>query len=100
MTSPDETKAGKAGEDTPTVTRMSWECFRDNGLLWWVNRVLHLLGWAIVVKMDGKKVIDAYPARVRYRGFDQASEEEGFRKVTRFMKSAAGSLLEEAEDRR
>jgi hypothetical protein len=26
-----------------------WEAFRDAGLLWWVNRILHTFGWAIVI---------------------------------------------------
>ena len=27
----------------------TWKEFLDNGLLWWINRGLHLFGWAIVV---------------------------------------------------
>lgn len=31
------------------INRKTWEEFRESGMLWWVNRMLHLLGWAIVV---------------------------------------------------
>ncbi len=94
MNSPSETK-----KPNPMVTRMSWETFRDHGLLWWVNRVLHLLGWAIVlvIEEDGR-ITDAYPARVRFRGFCEADETDGFRKVTRFIAAHPDELMEEAEE--
>lgn len=93
-------ESAKEKEKPPVVKRRSWETFRDYGLLWWVNRVLHLLGWAIVCSIDKEsgKILEVYPARVRFRGFDGKSETEGFRKVTKFLKGNAEDLLEEAEE--
>ena len=81
------------------IEQRTWNEFRAFGLLWWVNRSLHLLGWAIVVDVaeDGT-VTNAYPARVRFRGFDSASEEGGFIAVTAYMKEEASALLEEAKE--
>jgi len=47
----------------------SWSKFRDYGLLWFINAILHVFGWAIVLDIEDDKVKAAYPARVRYRGF-------------------------------
>lgn len=46
----------------------NWKEFRDSGLLWWINMILHTFGWAIVVDIKDKSFI-AYPKRVKYRGF-------------------------------
>lgn len=29
------------------IERKSWEEFRNAGLLWWINMILHTFGWAI-----------------------------------------------------
>lgn len=80
------------------VEKRSWEEFRATGLLWWVNRALHLFGWAIVVIVEEgtDKVLDAYPARVQFRGFDRESEEEGFKQVSTYLEEHAGELSAEA----
>lgn len=75
-------------DEKPNLTRKSWDEFREAGLLWWVNRILHLFGWAITVIIDDNgKVIDCYPAHCKYRGFSTDSEEGGFRKLTNHLKS-------------
>jgi hypothetical protein len=82
------------------VERKTWEEFRAAGLLWWANRILHLFGWAIVVLVEDAtgKVIDAYPARVRFRDFDRASEEEGFAALTNHLAESAGQLKQEVAE--
>ena len=53
------------------VTRKDWEEFRSSGLLWFINRTLHLFGWAIVFDYDDKtkELKEVYPARCKFRGF-------------------------------
>ena len=51
------------------VIKKSWEEFRSTGLLWWINMILHTFGWAICYEFDDGKIVEAYPARVKYRGF-------------------------------
>jgi hypothetical protein len=61
------------------MERRTWKEFKESKLLWWVNRSLHIFGWAIIVEesTDGG-ITDCYPARVCYRGFSEKTEEEGF----------------------
>jgi hypothetical protein len=81
------------------LVKKSWENFRKTGLLWWVNRTLHLFGWAIVLEYDDKdNVVGAYPCRSRFRGFHHRVEERNFRKLTRYLVKNADKLLEEANE--
>jgi len=82
------------------IKKRTWNEFRETGLLWWINRLLHTFGWAIVfeVEPDDGSVSNVYPARCRFRGFDEKTESEGFAKVTAYMKENAAILLTEAED--
>lgn len=80
------------------INKKSWKEFRDSGLLWWINMILHTFGWAIVVKMEEDKVVDVYPARVKYRGFGEKNNTEGYIKVSKYIKENADELLEESEN--
>ena len=80
------------------ISKKSWEEFRNSGLLWWINMILHTFGWAIVVKMEEDKVVDIYPARVKYRGFGEKNNTEGYIKVSKYIKENADELLEESEN--
>jgi len=65
------------------LEKRSWDEFQSAGLLWFVNRFLHLFGWALVVSVDDNdKVIDCYPAHCKFRGFTQDVEEAGFKKLS------------------
>ena len=85
-------------QEKPMIEKKTWEDFREQGLLWWINTILHLLGWAIVVDIDKGVIVEVYPARVRFRGFGLKDTEDGYRKVTAFMKENAEQLLEEANE--
>jgi 4-alpha-glucanotransferase len=81
------------------VTKKTWKEFRENGFLWWINMILHTFGWAIVIDIDDNgEIIDAYPARVKFRGFDEKNNTEGYIKVSQYMKENVSDLLEEAEN--
>ena len=79
------------------VTKKTWAELRDNGLLWFINTILHMFGWAIVVEVDNGEVINAYPARVAFRGFSKESTIHGYRRVSKWMAENAAELLDEAE---
>lgn len=78
--------------------KKSWEEFREAGLLWWVNRVIHLFGWAIVVEVDDGGSVIAYPARVKFRGFDEKTETKGFIGLTSYIKSLIAELETEVKE--
>lgn len=79
------------------VERRTWEEFRQAGLLWWVNRGLHLFGWVIVfdVEDDATVVTEVYPARVPYRGFSRGDEEWGFKALTLHIGKNVHELIKE-----
>ncbi|MCK9428814.1 MAG: hypothetical protein M0R17_02235 [Candidatus Omnitrophica bacterium] len=53
-----------------------------------------MISWAIVlVQEDDGTVLEAYPARVSFRGFDYDAEEAGFKGVTKYMKENMDGLL-------
>ena len=80
------------------VTKKTWREFRESGFLWWINMILHTFGWAIVVDIDDNgEITDAYPARVKFRGFGEKNNTEGYIKVSQYMKENVSDLLEEAE---
>lgn len=63
----------------------TWEEFKDSQLLWWVNRSLHLFGWAIALKQNEDGKLEAFPAKVKFRGFSLEREDEGFIKLTNYL---------------
>lgn len=82
------------------VERKSWEEFQNSGLLWWVNTILHTFGWEIVLEVskEENELISAYPARVKFRGFAERNNSEGYKKVSKFMKENAEDLFKESKE--
>lgn len=81
------------------INKKSWKEFRDCGLLWWANMILHTMGWAICYEFDEENNIsEVYPARVKFRGFADKNNTDGYIKVSQFMKENADELLQEALD--
>ena len=37
------------------VEKKSWEEFREIGLLWFINTILHMFSWAICFEIDNEK---------------------------------------------
>ena len=80
------------------IERKGWGEFKDSKLLWLVNRTLHIFGWAIVLNIDEGKVIDAYPARVKFRGFDEKSESDGFIGISKYLEENITEIRKESEE--
>ena len=80
------------------VDKKSWKEFRDSGMLWWINMILHTFGWAIVmdIEEDGE-ITNCYPARVKFRGFGEKNNTEGYIKVSKYLVENAEILKEESE---
>jgi hypothetical protein len=76
------------------IERRTWEEFREVGLLWWVNRVLHLFGWVIVCELEegSEHIKDIYPAHCTFRGFTREAETEGFSKLTGYLVKDVGRM--------
>ena len=78
--------------------RKTWDEFRNCGFLWLVNQILHVFGWAIVVDIDSENIVEVYPARVKFRGFSEKVNTDGYIAVSKYMADNASELLEEADE--
>ena len=80
------------------MTGKSWQEFRDSGLLFIVNQLLHIFGWAIVFEWEDyekSKTTEPdriYPARVKFRGFDEKSTTNGYVNISKYMVDNAEEL--------
>lgn len=80
------------------IERRSWGEFRTTGLLWFINTILHAFGWAITFNVDDDgNVIDAYPSRVKFRGFSEKINSDGYAKVSHYLQENIDTLVSEAE---
>ncbi len=77
-------------------SKRSWNEFRDTGLFLLINCILHAFGWAIVMVIsdDGNsdRVIQAFPARVGYRGFNEASIKESYANISAYLRANVNKL--------
>ena len=81
------------------IERKTWREFREVKLLWFINTILHLFGWAIVVVPDDNgNIRDVYPARVKFRGFSEESNTKGYIGLSEYMKENVEQLLKEARE--
>jgi hypothetical protein len=81
------------------IDKKSWKEFRQCGLLWFVNVILHTFGWALVVDIDDNgEITNCYPARVKFRGFDTNSNTKGYIAISEYLKNNINDILEEAKN--
>lgn len=79
------------------TTRKTWKEFRENGLLFVTNQFLHIFGYALVYSFDNNgNIEEVYPARVKFRGFGNKQIEEGYKKISKYMKDNAIELEKES----
>ena len=80
------------------IDKISWQEFKDSGMLWWINMILHTFGLAIVLDMEDGEVKEAYPARVKFRGFREKNNIEGYIKVSKYLNDNSDEFLKEASE--
>ncbi len=80
------------------IEEKSWREFQESGMLWFINMILHTFGWAICFEVADENTMRVYPARVKFRGFDNESDAEEYIKVSEFMSKNHEELLKEAKD--
>ena len=81
------------------INKKSWDEFRNSGMLWFINTILHAFGWAIVVDIDDNgNVVDCFPARVKFRGFSEASNTKGYIALSEYLKNNVDDIVKEAKD--
>lgn len=80
------------------VEEKSWKEFKESGLLWFINQTLHLFGWALVMEYNEGQINRVYPARVKFRGFDEKTNTDGYKKVSTYLKDNIEELEKEANE--
>jgi hypothetical protein len=67
-------------QNSPTIHRVRWKEFRESGLLFFINTILHAFGWVIVVDVNEQgEITEAFPARTIFRGFSEKNQTEGYK---------------------
>lgn len=70
--------------------KRTWTEFMDSGMLWFVNRILHVFGWVIIVEVDTIDTVGgitkAWPARTKVLGFPSECDEEAREKFLRHVR--------------
>ena len=79
------------------VAKKSWQEFRSTGLVLIINSILHIFGWALVFEIEKNEIKNVYPARVKFRGFDEKSTTEAYKRLSKYMLDNATELNKEAE---
>jgi len=81
------------------VSKKSWKEFRECGLLWWINMILHTFGWAIVFNLNKEgEIEEVYPARVKFRGFDENTNTSGYQKVSKYLQDNISEIEKESRE--
>ena len=90
----------KQYKNNKMINKKSWEEFRENGLLLFINQILHVFGWAICFDFDKNTgdLKEVYPARVRFRGFSNQSVSEAYTNLSKFIKNNAEDLYIESRE--
>lgn len=81
-------------DDDKMIKYISGSEFRDSGALWFINSVLHLFGMAITWNPDTDEL---KAALVKFRGFDEKNNDNGYRKLTEYMRYNSEELLKDCE---
>lgn len=76
------------------VKEITGKEFRESGALWFVNTILHLFGMAITWNPDTDEL---KPAIVKYRGFAEKNNDEGYKKLSNYLKDNIVELKKDCE---
>ena len=79
------------------IEKRTWNEFKDNGFLWLINSILHLFGWCICLECDEstKEILNAYPARCKFRGFSEDINTQNYNKLTKYLNENSNELLKD-----
>ncbi len=80
------------------IDKRTWSEFRNSGMLWFVNMILHTFGWAIVLDIyDNDEVVGCFPARVKFRGFSEDVNTKGYIALSEYLQKNINNITDEAK---
>jgi len=75
------------------IKKLKWEEFRDTGMLFFINQILHLFGRAICFDYDNKgNLKEVFFARCKFRGFSDDCINKGYKNLTKYLKKNMNEL--------
>lgn len=80
------------------VSKKEWSEFKNTGLLLIINQILHIFGWALVFEIENDEIKNVYPARVKFRGFDNSSTDKAYKQLSKYMLENAKELNDEINE--
>lgn len=45
------------------MDKKTWQEFKDSGLFWWINMILHTFGWFLVIKKGRQRDCRCFPGK-------------------------------------
>ena len=88
-------KINRAFDEGRYIKKITGKEFQASGMLWFVNSILHNFGMALSYDPE-TDVIE--PVITRFRGFDEASNDKGYRALTEYMRDNAENLMVDVTD--
>lgn len=76
------------------VKEITGKEFRESGALWFVNSILHLFGMAITWNPETDELKASI---VKYRGFSTKNNDEGYKKLSHYLKDNIDELEKDCE---
>lgn len=75
--------------------KISWNEFRDTGMLWFINRIIQVFGLSIMVSVDDDtgEVVSVFPVRTVARGFNEEVEDTGYLRVQKYLADNSANLF-------
>lgn len=80
--------------DKEMVKEITGKEFRESGALWFVNQTLHLFGMAITWNPETDEI---KPAIVKFRGFAEKNNDEGYKKLSEYLKDNINELKKDCD---
>lgn len=76
------------------IYKKSWTEFRKTGLLWFTNTILQILGWSLVIDVDTETgdIVNAYPARNKFKGFNEETIKKEGKKLMDYFNDYAEDI--------
>lgn len=81
-------------EEEEWVKEISGKQFRDCGMLWLVNSLLHLFGMAIIWEPETDELRAVI---TKYRGFNEEANDSGYKKITEYIRDNVNELIKDVE---
>lgn len=81
------------------INKKTWKEFQETGLLLFLNQILHVFGWCIIIEYESDIVTNVYPARTRFRGFNNKIVSNSYIKIIKYLSKNINNLMDECNDK-